>query len=712
MALSDGTSSSNQPRSNSPSTSRFHQDFDDVVDLGHGTFGKVMKARHRLDNRIYAVKKLRIDHNDSSNDLQHSPSKVLREVSTLSRLAHPNIVRYQQAWVELAIVDALQHDDDDIFDEAIFHSPRERDIPTFHAEHESFVVEKCADCGCRFQSYAVTISDMPIALPEEHRCCQNCFLDRLVATGREALVDEVEFELITAVPEPKQAHYLFIQMEFCEVTLQQVLSAQAIPNSNVVWTFLKQILSGLAYVHDQNIVHRDLKPANIFVSWESALDKFTTLDQLKQLPARQWSAIKCKIGDFGLAKETQPAVEHLNDRRVTTTWQDYLSSTSQSRDNMDDTTDIGTVLYLPPSDEIWSDKIDMYALGITTMELFSRFNTGMERFQTLSRLRRPVPEFPQDFERTHFEAAIMMRRLLQRDPDRRPSAQDMLTMVQDRGISALKRSDSSPCFISTTLANLAEPSLGASLPSSPGRMMMPTTVQPLNPPGQSRMDELIDLYCKQHGLRLGSLAHVPPSAHVNHWSSSRRPSVTTAFAKIDERSAVEWCQSDTDDDDEDLDMHNKLSARVDDNEACNDVFNALEPRKPNSALTSRSQPDHCANQSACERAWPIPTRQPAKYLRPGSPPLDHADNSQVSEIGSRFHSGSWPPKESSSATLTSPQPSSGHLLNDSTRISIQDEIILHLQQRVQQQEAMLMEREREITFLRSLLGSRTASVDE
>jgi hypothetical protein len=114
---------------------------------------------------------------------------------------------------------------------------------------------------------------------------------------------------------------------------------------------------------------------------------------------------------------------------------------------LDDTTDVGTVLDLPPAQEAWSDKIDMYdndihrfpspstltfcryALGITMMELFTCFSTGMERFTTLGKLRRPSPEFPPNFERTHFEAAIMMRRLLQRNPDRRPSAQDMLTMV-------------------------------------------------------------------------------------------------------------------------------------------------------------------------------------------------------------------------------------------------------------------------------------------
>jgi hypothetical protein len=41
-----------------------------------------------------------------------------------------------------------------------------------------------------------------------------CFVtqDRLHATGRESLLDEVEFELLLAPPEPKQSRHLYIQV--------------------------------------------------------------------------------------------------------------------------------------------------------------------------------------------------------------------------------------------------------------------------------------------------------------------------------------------------------------------------------------------------------------------------------------------------------------------------------------------------------------------
>jgi len=60
---------------------------------GKGAFGSVVKARNKIDNRIYAVKKIRLK-------TQKSDTKIFREVNALSRLSHRFIVRYFTTWVE------------------------------------------------------------------------------------------------------------------------------------------------------------------------------------------------------------------------------------------------------------------------------------------------------------------------------------------------------------------------------------------------------------------------------------------------------------------------------------------------------------------------------------------------------------------------------------------------------------------------------------
>ena len=74
--------------------SRFRQDFVKVGPaLGKGGFGRVYRARNKLDALDYAVKLVPIV---AGQDV----SKILREVNALSRMHHENIVRYYNAWME------------------------------------------------------------------------------------------------------------------------------------------------------------------------------------------------------------------------------------------------------------------------------------------------------------------------------------------------------------------------------------------------------------------------------------------------------------------------------------------------------------------------------------------------------------------------------------------------------------------------------------
>jgi translation initiation factor 2-alpha kinase 4 len=54
-------------------------------------------VRNRIDGQIYAIKKIKFGRTDTL-----FMQKLLREVTTLSRLHHQHVVRYYQAWIDPA----------------------------------------------------------------------------------------------------------------------------------------------------------------------------------------------------------------------------------------------------------------------------------------------------------------------------------------------------------------------------------------------------------------------------------------------------------------------------------------------------------------------------------------------------------------------------------------------------------------------------------
>mmetsp|Transcript_5275 Transcript_5275/g.6420 ORF Transcript_5275/g.6420 Transcript_5275/m.6420 type:complete len:748 (-) Transcript_5275:14-2257(-) len=78
--------------------SRFLTDFEPLGFIGKGGFGTVLKARNKSEDFPYAIKVVRFsDFAVPSKRFQ----RVFREVTTLARLDHVNVVRYYSAWLEL-----------------------------------------------------------------------------------------------------------------------------------------------------------------------------------------------------------------------------------------------------------------------------------------------------------------------------------------------------------------------------------------------------------------------------------------------------------------------------------------------------------------------------------------------------------------------------------------------------------------------------------
>ncbi|XP_062310465.1 serine/threonine-protein kinase PLK2b [Osmerus eperlanus] len=78
---------------------------------------------------------------------------------------------------------------------------------------------------------------------------------------------------------------IYILLEYCSRrSLAHILKTRKVLTEPEVRYYLRQIVSGLKYLHEQEILHRDLKLGNFFVS----------------------ESMELKVGDFGLAAKLEP----------------------------------------------------------------------------------------------------------------------------------------------------------------------------------------------------------------------------------------------------------------------------------------------------------------------------------------------------------------------------------------------------------------------
>lgn len=148
--------------------------------------------------------------------------------------------------------------------------------------------------------------------------------------------------------------------------------------------YLAQMVSALKYMHDKRIIHRDLKLGNIFLN----------------------SALEVKIGDFGLATQL--------------TYDDERKKTI-----------CGTPNYIAPEvlhgGEVGhSYQVDIWSLGV----VLYTWIVGKPPFETADvkttyrRIRDSIYSFP-DRVRVSDEAKDLIKRMLQKNPDARPSLDEV-----------------------------------------------------------------------------------------------------------------------------------------------------------------------------------------------------------------------------------------------------------------------------------------------
>ncbi|GLB36853.1 putative anticodon binding domain of tRNAs [Lyophyllum shimeji] len=375
--------------------SRWKEDWEELELLGKGAFGSVVKARNKIDNRIYAVKKVRLKTDGSD-------VKIFREVNALSRLSHRFIVRYFTTWIEVS-----QNDP---------HStPASDDSETESGTEESGMTSvPSSGSGARYLPANGGGLRIDFDTKERHSLSSKSSFPSIhfggpesPGTGESSGSEDGDglgnlFAPTTAtaatfpvVPRPTQSRTLYIQMEFVERQTLKERIEEGIAEDEA-WRLFQQILDALVHMSTLSILHRDIKLTNIFIDAKG----------------------DCKVGDFGLATSSLAAV-------------DPSDVSPKAIPTEDMTLEVGTRLYIAP--EVQSrkrgprnhNKADMYSLGIVFFEMNYTFSTGSERIAVIEDLRKPGIFFPPGWDPRRTRQREIITWLLQHRPDDRPTALEL-----------------------------------------------------------------------------------------------------------------------------------------------------------------------------------------------------------------------------------------------------------------------------------------------
>lgn len=292
--------------------SRYRREFEELSFIAGGGFGKVYKARHRLDGVEYAVKKISIRSSELNSVLTH-----LAEVKTLASLDHPNIVSYKSAWLEpLVESQSANEADSDSSEEG---DEEHNSSSSYLSNHQKSLNRSCTDDSdiqiCFEASKTIeTIEEYDSwqenysATETSDKCKVLCKLDQSNKLRCRVEVSHINLKWAT----------LFIQMSLCQTTLKTWLEERNLvtftnlespisaPESPLMYSpnitsdstepqfnmcsvyidtvidILTQLTRGLHYIHRCGIIHHDIKPSNIFIGWMG-------------------DGLNVRLGDFGLA---------------------------------------------------------------------------------------------------------------------------------------------------------------------------------------------------------------------------------------------------------------------------------------------------------------------------------------------------------------------------------------------------------------------------
>jgi len=407
-------------------SSRYLVDFCQLGLLGRGGGGEVVKCRNRLDRRVYAIKKVALEAEVGpfAKVAAERNRKLFREVTTISRMVHPNIVRYYQAWLEgehfqdevttnddeesnresITSSKSLSlNGDDDSLDKELDETGTWWKLTPYQTSGEGEGSRSNKSDGSKnWESVDDNGLDNIKGFPNIFDNSLLIATPNPLLVGFTALTNDMEggkkktisskFDKWTGKQKtlsdsspgsPMQENksrvnyrgVLYIQMEYCNTTLRKLIDEGYLSNStcaiNEVWRLTRQIIDALVYIHSRSIIHRDLKPSNVFLDSERnvRIGDFGLATTHRIATVTGASSTSSKYIDVETATDDRPHIHHSHEVEVGDSLGASFLSDHPGSSHETLTGGVGTTFYRAPEQEgilstskgeTYGVKVDIY----------------------------------------------------------------------------------------------------------------------------------------------------------------------------------------------------------------------------------------------------------------------------------------------------------------------------------------------------------------